>query len=442
MGSAPFASPLAAELSAGVLERFLRYVRIDTQSEEDSETYPSTAKQLDLSRLLIDELQEIGLADIELSEHGYVLATLPGTAGAPVVGLIAHVDTTPETPGGDVVPIVHENYAGGPIVLVGDPSQVIDPAEETELAARVGHDIVTSDGTTLLGADDKAGVAEIMEALAYLRETPEPRATVRVAFTVDEEVGRGAQHFDVEEFGAEVGYTLDGSGIGELEIETFSARQVRVMIRGRGAHPGSAKGKLVNAVKLAADFVSSLPKGSLSPETTEGREGFVHPSRVNASVEEAVVTLIVRDHDDALLEQHTELVRRLAIAIEEREPRARVRVEVQDTYSNMRAIIDEHPRVVAAAEEAIRRAGVEPVRSIIRGGTDGARLSEMGLPTPNIFTGGQNYHSLREWASVQDMAAAAATVVELVRVWAEPGETRETGVIGAARERGPARGPL
>ncbi len=265
-----------------MLERFLRYVRIDTQSDEDSPSYPSTAKQLDLSRMLIDELRAIGLSDVELTEHGYVLATLPGTAGAPVIGLIAHVDTTPETPGAGVVPIVHEDYPGGPIILAGDPSQVIDPAEETELAARVGHDIVTSDGTTLLGADDKAGVAEIMAALAYLHESTGPRATVRVAFTVDEEVGRGAQYFDIEAFGAEAGYTLDGSGIGELEIETFSARQVRVSIRGRGAHPGSAKGKLVNAVKLAADFVSSLPQDSLSPETTEGREGFVHPSRVNA----------------------------------------------------------------------------------------------------------------------------------------------------------------
>jgi len=400
-----------------VLERFLRYVQIDTQADEDSRTYPSTAKQLDLSRLLIDELRAIGLGDVELTEHGYVFATLPGSEGAPVIGLIAHVDTTPETPGGGVVPIVHVNYAGGPIVLPGDPSQVIDPAEETELAARVGHDIITSDGTTLLGADDKAGVAEIMAAVAYLRHTPEPRATVRIAFTVDEEVGRGTDHFDLEAFGAEAAYTLDGSGIGELEIETFSARQVRVAIRGRGAHPGSAKDKLVNAVKLAADFVASLPQGSLSPETTDGREGFVHPSRVTASVEDAVVMLIVRDHDDALLEQHTELVRRLALAIEDREPRARVAVEVQETYRNMRSAIDEHPRVIAAAEEAIRRAGIEPVRSLIRGGTDGARLSEKGLPTPNIFTGGQNYHSVREWASVQDMAAAAATVVELVRVW-------------------------
>ena len=426
MGSAPFSSPLAAELSDDVLERFLRYVRIDTQAQEDSDTYPSTARQLDLSRLLVTELEEIGLADVELTEHGYVFATLPGSVGAPVIGLIAHVDTTPETPGAGVVPIVHEDYRGEVITLPGDPTQVIDPAEETALAERVGHDIVTSDGTTLLGADDKAGVAEIMAAVAFLAGAPERHATARIAFTVDEEVGRGTDHFDLEAFGAEAAYTLDGSGIGELEIETFSAFQVRVGFRGRGAHPGSAKGKLVNAVKLAADFVASLPAESLSPETTEDREGFIHPSRIGGGVEEATVVLIVRDHDDALLEEHIELVRRLAEASREREPRARVTVEVQETYRNMRMEIDKHPRVVAAAEEAIRRAGVEPVRSLIRGGTDGSRLSAMGLPTPNIFTGGQNYHSTREWTSVQDMAAAAATVVELVRVWGES-EARTTG---------------
>ncbi len=420
MGSAPFSSPLAARLSDDVLERFLRYVRIDTQAREDSDTYPSTAKQLDLSRLLVAELTEIGLDDIELTEHGYVFATLQGTNGAPVIGLIAHVDTTPESPGAGVVPIVHEDYAGGVIMLPGDSSQMIDPVEEFALAARIGHDIITSDGTTLLGADDKAGVAEIMAAVAHLIGTPEPRCTIRVAFTVDEEVGRGTDHFDLEKFGAEAAYTLDGSGLGELEIETFSAFQVRVTFRGRGAHPGSAKGKLVNAVRLAADFIASLPKDSLSPETTEGREGYIHPSRISGGVEETTVVLIVRDHDDALLDEHTERVRQWAEAIGEREPRARVTVEVQESYRNMRTVIDRHPRVIAAAEEAIRRAGVEPVRSLIRGGTDGARLSAMGLPTPNLFTGGQNYHSTREWASVQDMAAAAATVVELARVWAEP----------------------
>jgi len=419
LASVPFSAPLAAELSAGVLERFLRYVRVDTQSEEGASTFPSTAKQLDLSRILADELREIGLEDVELNEFGYVIATLPGTPGAPVIGLIAHVDTTPESPGAGVSPIVHEDYAGERIVLPGDPSQILDPAEEPALAARVGHDIVTSDGTTLLGADDKAGVAEIMAAVAYLRGTAEPRATVRIAFTVDEEVGRGADHFDVEAFGAEAAYTLDGSGVGEVEIETFSARQLKVQIEGRGEHPGTAKGKLVNAVKLAAEFVAALPRDTLSPETTEGREGFVHPSRIVASVEEAVVIVIVRDHDDEEFERHTELVLQLAREIEEREPRARVTVDIWDQYHNMRSVIEQHPRIVANAEEAIRRAGVEPVRSIIRGGTDGARLTAMGLPTPNLFTGGQKYHSRREWASVQDMAAAAAMVVELVRVWGE-----------------------
>lgn len=416
---APFSSPLAAELSADVLERFLRYVRIDTQASAQSEAYPSTSKQLDLSRLLIAELEQIGLEDVELTEHGYVVATLPGSEGAPVIGLLAHVDTTPDSPGANVAPIVHENYAGDPIVLPGDPQQVIDPAEETELGARIGHDIVTSDGTTLLGADDKAGISEIMAAVAYLAGRSERRATARIAFTVDEEIGRGTVHFDVGAFGAEAAYTLDGAGLGQLEIETFSGNQVRVTFRGRGVHPGTAKGKLVNAIKLAAEFIASLPAGRLSPETTEGREGYVHPGRISGGVEEATVILIARDHDNDLLEQHTALLQQLAEAVVEREPRASVTVEVEMTYRNMRGEIEKHPHIIEAAEEATRRAGVEPTRSLIRGGTDGARLTAKGLPTPNIFTGGQNYHSNREWASVQDMAAAAATVVELVRVWGE-----------------------
>jgi tripeptide aminopeptidase len=260
-----------------------------------------------------------------------------------------------------------------------------------------------------------------MTAVAYLHGTDEPRATLRVGFTVDEEVGHGADHFDIEAFGAEAAYTLDGSGVGELEIETFSARQLRVSIEGRSEHPGTAKGKLVNAVKLAADFVAAFPRDELSPETTEGREGFVHPSQIVATNELAVVTLIIRDHDDDLLEQHTALIHRLAAEIEEREPRATVSIDTWDQYRNMRPVIEQHPQIVTNAEEAIRRSGVEPVRTIIRGGTDGARLTEMGLPTPNLFTGGQKYHSRREWASAQDMATAAAMAVELVRVWGESG---------------------
>jgi tripeptide aminopeptidase len=420
---AAFSSPLAEELATDVLERFLRYVRVDTQGAYRAAERPSTQKQLDLSRMLVDELRAIGLADAELNDGYSVFATLPGTSDAPVVGLIAHVDTTPDVTGAGVSPIVHEAWDGQPITLPGDARQVLEPAVLPALAARVGHDIVTSDGTTLLGADDKAGIAEIMTAVAYLGRTADrPRASIRVAFTVDEEVGRGAEDFDLASFGADVAYTLDGSDLGELEVETFSAASVRVTIRGLSVHPGTAKDKLVNAVKLAAELVLSVPAGRLSPETTEGREGYVHPHRTSGSTEEAIVEFIARDHDDELLAVHVELLRRLAAEVEAREPRAKVDVEVRHSYRNMRPFIEENPRVVEAALEAIRRAGVEPRLAITRGGTDGAVLSAQGLPTPNLFTGGQEYHSVREWASVQDMAAAAATIVELAGVWAESAE--------------------
>jgi tripeptide aminopeptidase len=393
---------------------------VDTQAVYREAKRPSSEKQLDLSRMLVDELREIGLDDAELNAGHSVFATLPGTVVAPVIGLIAHVDTTPDVTGAGVSPIVHEAWAGETIVLPGDPRQVLDPDVLPALAARVGHDIVTSDGTTLLGADDKAGIAEIMAAVAYLaKDSDRPRASIRVAFTVDEEVGRGAEDFDLEAFGADVAYTLDGSDLGELEIETFSAASMRVTIRGLSVHPGTAKDKLVNAVKLASELVLSLPADRLSPETTEGREGYVHPNRISGNAEEAIVDFIARDHDDALLAQHLELLRDLALQVEAREPRAHVDIELHDSYRNMRPFIEQNPRVVEAAIEAIKRVGVEPRLAITRGGTDGAVLSEQGLPTPNLFTGGQEYHSVREWASVQDMAAAAATIVELAGVWAE-----------------------
>ena len=420
MTSAPFTSTLAEELAEDVLERFLRYVRIDTQSAYGSGTAPSTAKQLDLSRLLLAELEEIGLDRARMDDHGYVYASLPGADGVDPIGLIAHVDTSPDVTGTNVQPQVLRAWDGGRIELPAEPAQVLDPAEYPALAERVGHDLVTTDGTTLLGADDKAGVAEIMAAVAYLKRHPELRhAPVHVCFTTDEEIGAGADQLDIGEFGARYAYTFDGSGLGEIETETFNAWRVSVTIRGSAVHPGSAKGKLVNSVKLAADFLASLPREGLSPETTEEREGFVHPTTVRGSAEETKIDLIVRDHDAAKLEEHLALVRRLADEIAERDPRARVDVDAAEQYRNMREVIDEHPEVVEAAEEAVRRAGAEPVHAIIRGGTDGARLSHRGLPTPNIFTGGQEYHSRREWASVQDMAAAAATAVELARVWAE-----------------------
>ena len=307
---APFSSPLAEELAEDVLQRFLRYVRVDTQAAYRVAERPSTEKQLDLSRMLVEELREIGLSDAELNEGYSVFATLPGNAEAPVVGLIAHVDTTPDVTGAGVSPIVHGAWEGETIVLPGDPRQTLDPEVLPALAARIGHDIVTSDGTTLLGADDKAGIAEIMAAVAHLaRAGDRQRAPIRVAFTVDEEVGRGAEDFDLEAFGADVAYTLDGSDLGELEMETFSAAAMRVTIRGLSVHPGSAKGKLVNAVKLASELVLSVPQGSLSPETTEGREGYVHPHRISGNTEEAIVDFIARDHDDDLLASHMELLR-------------------------------------------------------------------------------------------------------------------------------------
>jgi tripeptide aminopeptidase len=417
---APFTSPLAEELAGDVLERLLRYVKVDTQAAHRIVERPSTEKQLDLSRLLVEELREIGLEDAALNESFSVFASLPGAVDAPAVGLIAHVDTSPDVTGAGVSPIVHESWSGEPIVLPGDPRQVLDPAALPALAARIGHDIVTTDGTTLLGADDKAGIAEIMAAVSYLaRHAERPRPPIRVAFTVDEEVGRGAEDFDLEAFGADIAYTLDGSDLGELEIETFSAASVRVTIRGLSVHPGSAKGKLVNAVKLASELVLSLPQRRLSPETTEGREGYVHPSGIAGNAEEAIVDFIARDHDDELLAAHVALLEALARDVELREPRAKVDIEVRYTYRNMKLVIEQNPRVVEAALEAIRRAGVEPRLAITRGGTDGAVLSAQGLPTPNLFTGGQEYHSVREWASVQDMAAAAATIVELAGVWAE-----------------------
>jgi tripeptide aminopeptidase len=417
--NAEFVTPLAAELADDVLDRFLRYARIDTQSAHGATTSPSTEKQLDLCRLLRDELDEIGLDDVRLDEHGYVYGSLAGAEGAPAIGLIAHVDTSPDVTGTGVNPLVHDGYDGGTIELPQE-GVVLDPDELPLLKRKIGHAIVTTDGTTLLGADDKAGVAEIMAAVAYLKAHPElEHAPIRVCFTVDEEVAGGADHLDLERFGARYAYTLDGAELGEIEAETFNASKVTITIRGRSTHPGTAKGQLVNAIKLAADLVAGLPRDGRSPETTEEREGFVHPTKVSGGAEETSIEFIVRDHDAAKMQEHVALIRRLADEVCEREPRAAVDVREEEQYRNMGEVIDQHPEVIEAAVEAVRRLGVEPVHTIIRGGTDGARLSHRGLPTPNLFTGGSEYHSRREWASKQDMAAAAAMLVELAQVWAE-----------------------
>ncbi len=420
MADRRYRTPLAAELADEVLERFLRYVRIDTQSDGDSDSYPSTAKQRDLGEVLQRELRGLGLEDAELTGHGYVFATLPGSAG-PTVGLVAHMDTSPDESGANVDPQVVRGWDGADIVLPGDPRMVLRAEENPILAERVGHDIVTTDGTTLLGADDKAGVAEIMGAVAYLARHPEiEHAPIRVGFTVDEEVGRGVEHLDIDEFGADFAYTLDGSEVGRIDDETFSASEVRIRIEGHSVHPGTSKGKMVNAIKLAARLLDRLPKDERSPETTEGREGFVHPTKVTGTTAEAELRFIARDFDAAKLAEHEDLLRRLADELAAEEPRAQITVTVEESYRNMKEFLGADPAVTEAADEAARRCGIEPWREPIRGGTDGTMLSARGLLTPNIFTGGQQFHSVLEWASVQDMAASAATVVELAKLWAEP----------------------
>jgi tripeptide aminopeptidase len=414
-----YTSELARSLAPDVLERFERYVRIDTQSSRDRATSPSTPGQLELGRLLAGELRDAGLDDASLNQHGYVTATLPGTRDdAPVIGLIAHLDTSPDAPGQGVQPIVHAGYSGD-ILMLPRLGTRLDPDTMEALAAKRGHDIVTASGDTLLGADDKAGVAEIVTAVAHLAAHPErPRPTLRVAFTPDEEIGEGATLFDIEAFGAQCAYTLDGSGLGGLDDETFSADEVIATIHGVDVHPGYATGKLVSALRLAAEIVAALPSDRLTPDTSSGREGFIHPYSLIGSVATAEIRTIVRDFDEELMLQHRRLLQETAERIVAGAPGAQLSLDIRRQYRNMREYLDHVPHVVAAAETAIRAEGLDPVRRPIRGGTDGSRLSEMGLPTPNIFTGGHEYHSVREWASVQDMAAAAATVVRLSDVWA------------------------
>ena len=405
-------------MAADLLDRFTRYVQIDTQSRVDRERSPSTPGQLDLARLLVDELQAIGLADAELDEHGYVYATLPATVpDTPVIGLVAHVDTSPDAPGAGVKPLVHRDYDGGVIELPYDGTR-LDPAAMPELAGKVGHDIVSSSGDTLLGADDKAGVAAIMAAAAHLVAHPElPRPTLRIAFTPDEEIGHGATLFDIPRFGARCAYTIDGSKRGELQDESFSAIEVRVRVTGVGVHPGFATGKLVSALRVAAQIVAALPADRLTPETTSGRDGFIHPTFLQGATDKAEARWIVRDFDESLLESYVALLRETTERVSQANPGAEVDFEVIRQYRNMREYIAGDPDVIAAAEDALAAEGIEPIRKPIRGGTDGSRLSEMGLPTPNIFDGGHEYHSVREFASLQDMAAAAAVIVRLAEAW-------------------------
>jgi len=412
-----------APFKTTVLERFLRYVTYDTQSDENSETYPSTAKQLVLLDRLVEELQAIGLKDAVRDEHGYVFATVPATtkkANVPVIGFIAHVDTSPEADGANVKAIVHRNWQGQDIVLPDDPATVLRVKDNPALARHKGGDIVTASGRTLLGADNKAGVAECVAAAEYLMQHPGiPHGAIRLGFTPDEEVGGGTKYFDVKRFGAFCAYTMDGEELGEVEMETFSADSMTITFEGFNTHPGFAKGKMINSIKIAGDFLARLPRERLSPETTEQREGFVHPYVVEAAVEKTSVKFLIRDFVTAELAVKEAFLEKLAQETVAGWPGATATCKVEESYRNMKEVLDRYPQVVENAREAVRRAGLTLREAAIRGGTDGSRLSFMGLPTPNVFAGEHNFHSRLEWISAQDMDKAVEVIVELAKVWEE-----------------------
>jgi tripeptide aminopeptidase len=414
-----------------VLDRFLRYVRYDTRADEASTSYPSTPGQLVLLRDLAEELRGLGLADVTMDAHGYVMGTVPATTtktGVPTIGFIAHIDTSPEMSGTNVEPIVHRAYDGRDLVLPHDPTAIVRFADNPDLAEQLGHDIVTASGTTLLGSDDKAGVAEIVTAAAYLMAHPEiPHGPVRVGFTPDEEIGRGTLHFDLDRFGAFCAFTLDGGKRGEVEHESFCADGMTFTFVGFNMHAGYAKDRMVNAIKVAATFIASLPRRGLSPETTSGREGFVHPYTLSASVERTAVRILLRDFTVAGLDDKAHLLNRLAAEAVAAHAGSRVDIDREEQYRNMRLVLDNHPQIVEFACEAVRRAGLEVHMAPIRGGTDGSKLSFMGLPTPNLFAGEHNFHSRLEWVSVQDMEKAVETIVHLCRIFEErtPSENGE-----------------
>jgi tripeptide aminopeptidase len=405
------------------LDRFLRYVRIDTQSDPQSGTNPSTEKQKDLSRVLVQELLDMGIADAEMDEWGYVYATLPANtdkANVPVICFCSHVDTSPDVTGAGVKPIIHENFDGSDIVLPDDNAQVIRVADHPDLLNQTGNDIVTASGTTLLGADNKAGLAEIMDAAHYLLTHPEVKhGTIRLLFTPDEEVGRGTEKVDIQKLGADFGYTIDGESLGTLEDETFSADAVKITIKGVSTHPGFAKGKLENAIKIAGDILAALPRDTLSPETTEAKEGFVHPTRLEGNQDQAILEFIIRDFTEAGLHDKEAYLQDQLNTVLAHYPGSTAEFVVKEQYRNMKEVLDQYPAVVDNALEGIRRAGLSARQRSIRGGTDGSRLSFMGLPCPNIFAGEHAFHSRQEWVSVQDMQAAVDVIVQVAQVWEE-----------------------
>ncbi|MVA21143.1 peptidase T [Agrobacterium vitis] len=404
-----------------ILDRFLRYVVIDTQSDPESTSQPSTEKQKNLGHVLVSELLAMGLSDAHLDEHGNVYATIPANVDkpVPVICFCSHMDTAPDFTGTNVKPQLLKNYQGGDIVLSGDTNQIIRVSENPQLNTQIGHDIVTTDGTTLLGADDKAGIAEIMTAAQFIIDNPHIRhGAIKILFTTDEEIGRGADKVDLKKLGAAFGYTMDGSTIGEIENETFSADGVDITITGVAIHPGTAKDRMENAIKIASAIIARLPKDQ-TPETTEGRQGFIHPTDISGSMDEAHLKFIIRDFIDAGLTQKEALLEEITRDVMRDYPGSTYTFEVKQQYRNMKVVLDQYPMVMDNLKEAVRRVGLTPVLHSIRGGTDGSRLSFMGLPCPNIYTGGHAYHSPLEWISVQDMEVAVKTIVELAKVWEE-----------------------
>ncbi len=405
------------------VDRFLKYVKYDTQSDEEASSFPSSAKQKILLKDLADELKAMGLADAHMDEHGYVIATLPGNSSkknVPAIGFISHVDTSPAVTGENVNPMIHKNYQGGDIKLPKDPNQVIEVKNNPDLENMKGFDIITADGTTLLGADNKAGVAEIVDAVNYLLTHPEIKhGPIKICFTPDEEVGRGTEKFDVKKFGAKYAYTVDGSSRGEIESETFSADAVVIKFHGKNIHPGYAKNKMVNAIRVAAQFLENLPKDKLSPETTEGREGYVHCNDFKGNEELTTLKFIIRDFETPKLKEYEDFLKRLAEETVMKHPGSRLEFEITEQYRNMKEILVQHPMVEEYATEALKRLNIKPIMHPIRGGTDGSRLSFMGLPTPNIFAGEHSFHSKLEWVAIQDMEMAVQTIVEICKVWEE-----------------------
>lgn len=403
-------------------ERFLKYVKIDTQSDSNSSTCPSTLKQKDLGKVLVAELLEIGLTDAHMDENGYVYATIPATSTkeVPVICFCSHMDTSPDCSGENVKPIIHKNYQGEDLVLPDDPSVILKLSEHKDLKNQLGNDIITASGTTLLGADNKAGLAEIMEAASFLMQNPSIKhGTIKILFTPDEEIGRGVDKADLTKLAADFAYTVDGETLGSIEDETFSADGVKLVINGVSAHPGFAKGKMESAIKALAEILSTLPKNRLTPEATSGKEGFIHPVNFSGNAEQTEADFIIRDFDDDLLKAHEDFLESVVVNVLKNYPGTTYTFKVTEQYRNMKKVLDQHPQIIAYGIQAIERAGLTPIKRSIRGGTDGSRLSFMGLPCPNIFAGEHAFHGKQEWVSVQDMEKAVQTIVNIACIWEE-----------------------